>query len=99
MHVKARGLLSLKGHSPWGGRAHAHACVHSCACMFSGAHVFVCIWRPESNTGCFPQSPLTFSFFIFYLLYFMCMDILPAGVSVHHVHAEPMEAGRGHGIP
>lgn len=104
MHVKVRGHLSCCPsrtiHLGGRGCARTHARVHSCACIFSGAHVFVCTWRHENtNTRCFPQSPLTFSFFIFYLLYFMCMDVLPAGVSVHHEHAEPMEARRGHGIP
>lgn len=36
---------------------------------------------------------------VFFNLYFMCTIVLPACMSVYHIHATPLKVRKGHPIP
>lgn len=67
-----------------------------CKMVYKWNHVVYKYWFPPSAT-CSHNFFLIISFLRFlYILKFYVCECLPESVSLHHVHAMPLEARRGH---
>lgn len=51
-------------------------------------------WRDKNETTC--KANICFLFFFKKIVVYFHSRVLLAGMSVHHVHVVPKEAGRGH---